>query len=431
MHMKIGERIRKIREYREVSQDDLATDIVSKAHLSRIERGESEPSQQLLEYAVQKLNVSMDFLIGESLDEDAERISCIYDSYFQTKNLSLEEEEFLNLQTVNVYSQEVMVKLYAILMQYSASNGFEKQAENSFKKSENVIPEQEGDKYKLEYFRYYKACGSYFYTIQLPYKADSYFTYAYNLMPNENSIEVIELYYQIGLIKENIVKDYRVCLSYSKRAYVSLKEMNDPPKKALVTVFNTLGVQYRLAGKCEKAMKYIEEGLTLVDSIEGNEELKYSLITNKGRIYQQMKYYDSAIAIFTKQMETEDYPGVLYAIRGLLEVYLEQKKFELIKKHLPEAIEMSSFHKRNQLYIEFRIIKLRMYQALQDNRAYEREIQQIIEHSIKLGRINSVISLSRRFAEYLVEIGATKRAIKYYQIYAEYVDKAEQQQILM
>ncbi len=112
-------------------------------------------------------------------------------------------------------------------------------------------------------------------------------------------------------------------------------------------------------------------------------------------------------------------------------MYLEQKEFELLKKYLPEAIEISSLHKRNQLHIEFRIIKLRMYQALQDNRAYEREIQQIIENSIKLGRIHSVISLSRRFAEYLVEIGATKRAIKYYKMYIKYVDEAEQQQILM
>jgi transcriptional regulator with XRE-family HTH domain len=54
----LGERIRRLREQRGLSQRDLATERVSYAYISRIEAGSRQPSERALRAIADKLGVT-------------------------------------------------------------------------------------------------------------------------------------------------------------------------------------------------------------------------------------------------------------------------------------------------------------------------------------------------------------------------------------
>ena len=87
----LGEKIKKIRKKRKLTQAQLAGDKVTRNMLSRIENGAANPSLDTLEYIAEGLGVSVSYLLSETDDllfyEKKELISQIYRAY-EAKNYS-------------------------------------------------------------------------------------------------------------------------------------------------------------------------------------------------------------------------------------------------------------------------------------------------------------------------------------------------------
>ena len=63
----VGERIKKLRLSKGMSQKDLAEKVnVTQAHISKIERGEREPAYATLDLLAQILGASLSYLLGET-----------------------------------------------------------------------------------------------------------------------------------------------------------------------------------------------------------------------------------------------------------------------------------------------------------------------------------------------------------------------------
>ena len=74
--MSIGNKIRKVRKKRGISQGDLAEMIkVTPAHLSRIEHGKYQPSVEVLRKLSVALQVSADYLLSEEEEGEIKDIS--------------------------------------------------------------------------------------------------------------------------------------------------------------------------------------------------------------------------------------------------------------------------------------------------------------------------------------------------------------------
>src|SRR5690348_8226819 len=70
----IGQRLKRLRLERDLSQRELAAPGVSYAYISRIEAGSRQPSVKALRRLAAKLGVSADYLeTGSDLDPDGER----------------------------------------------------------------------------------------------------------------------------------------------------------------------------------------------------------------------------------------------------------------------------------------------------------------------------------------------------------------------
>src|SRR2546428_13054862 len=70
----IGQRLRRLRTERRLSQRELSSPGVSYAYISRIEAGTRQPSVKALRMLARKLNVSVEYLeTGREVGDDAER----------------------------------------------------------------------------------------------------------------------------------------------------------------------------------------------------------------------------------------------------------------------------------------------------------------------------------------------------------------------
>lgn len=69
MHMNIGEKIKKLRTDKVMTQAELAGSEITRNMLSRIENGAAQPSLDTLKYVAKRLNVSPGFLLAEGDDE--------------------------------------------------------------------------------------------------------------------------------------------------------------------------------------------------------------------------------------------------------------------------------------------------------------------------------------------------------------------------
>lgn len=67
--MQIGEKIKKLRTAKLMTQNELVGGEITRNMLSRIENGAAQPSMATLKYIAQRLNVSVGFLLAEEEDE--------------------------------------------------------------------------------------------------------------------------------------------------------------------------------------------------------------------------------------------------------------------------------------------------------------------------------------------------------------------------
>ena len=67
--MQIGEKIKKLRTAKLMTQNELVGGEITRNMLSRIENGAAQPSMATVKYIAQRLNVSVGFLLAEEEDE--------------------------------------------------------------------------------------------------------------------------------------------------------------------------------------------------------------------------------------------------------------------------------------------------------------------------------------------------------------------------
>lgn len=84
--MKFGEKLKKIRAYRNLSQEDLATILgTSKQVISRYENNQRTPKITVAQEYAEKLNLPLDFLIDDNQDTPAEKLTTKNDDELSQK----------------------------------------------------------------------------------------------------------------------------------------------------------------------------------------------------------------------------------------------------------------------------------------------------------------------------------------------------------
>ncbi len=423
MILSLGERLRYIREYKKITQQELIGDFGTRQYLSKIENGEQQPSEGVLEHLAIKLKIPVCFLVDGTYDKC---INDIYQQYFQTRKLSESDEIFLYLSTFNSLDTQGYLKVQAILLYYYA-----RKSEKDIEYVEQLLLKVDKDKetictFPQEGFRFYMSCGDCYYFSQRFHEADNYYVLAERLYKPDNPMELIDLYHSLSLTKQRTRRTYELCLMYSEKAYEIVTTF-DIKERITLCVLNTLGIQYRLLTDYNKALFYIDEAIKLLEEIELENSFKSSLLTNKGKIYKSLKQNDIAVNLFHQSIEwnkqINNQSGTIYALREVIEICIEDRQLDIAKKYVDEAITIAKKYKFIYLFIELHRLDAHIERENGQIKEYERKLKYLIKYGAKNHQFLWIVILVEELAGHFNQLGDRKNSNIYYQKYFEYYNE--------
>ncbi len=421
MTLSLAERLQHIRKYKNLSQKNLVSDDVSRVYLSRVENGVQQPSHNFLSTTAEKLQIPLNLLADGTYDKNVDEI---YQHYFQTKKLLPSDEIFFYLSTLESPSKQDYLKLHATLLHYY-SQTTEKRIDLAEQALLKISKEQISE-FPQEGFRFYMSCGECYYCSQRFHEADQYYTLAEKLYKPNDPIELIDLYHSLSLTKQRISVTYQLCMIYTEKAY-EIMTIFLIKKRITVCLLNTLCVQHCHIANYEKALLYVNEALELLEVVEVEPSLKSALFTNKAKVYQALKQNGISVSLFEESIEWDkqinNQSGIIYALRGLAEIFMEEKQFQEAKKYVDEAIVIADRLKRTYLYIELQRLDAHLEKENGQIKKYEKKIKVLITFSVNNKQFLWVSKLSRELAEHFDKKDDRRNANIYYQKHFYYMDK--------
>jgi len=411
----LAERIRQLRIHKGMNQSELVDGICSIAYLSRIENGKIKPSKQFLEKISKKLDIDLQYLSDLDTFNFKSTIQDISNKYRLNNSLTDKEVSLLEIYSLEMHSVPILLQIYGVLIHYYILNQDIKNANRHYEKSLNLLPDRGLEYFPEDSLFYFIACGNYFYSKQNFNKANDYYTNADKLLKEEDGILRANLYYSLGLAKQRLFKSQQVSRQYSLKAYDLYENLNYTSN--MISVLNTLGVQYYLDNMFDEAKKCLKKAEELINLNE-NQTLMGMIKYNYGRIYQGMKDFDRAIAYFEDSLKINQNSKKekVYSLRGLIEVYSELKNWNKVNIYLNEAIQIvEDLNHLTYLYVDIRALVAELYKIRGDCYSYEKEMQQIISYSQKNDQLLLIKKLSIDLANHYFSVNAYKMAAKYYQ----------------
>lgn len=421
MSINIGERIRHLRIYRNMSQSELVEGICSVAYLSRVENGKAKPSNKFLEKISIRLNISFEVLKKQNTDVLQENIEeLLIKVEEENRVLSEEEKSFFKMALLEFLDPQVLIRVFIVLLYELVEERSMRDADLLYESYINLIDvndtlKQKNQKEQKVYFRLHSTLGKYFYFKQNFNKADYHYSISESLISDKNAIESAKLYYNLSLVKQRILKDNTLALYYSEKAYDIFQGQNN--FENMVNVLITMAVQYQLISEYDKSLKLLNDAETYLENIHSKD--KHALLTmityNIGIVYQKLKEYDQAIFYLNKSSDsTENKIHKTYILKGLLEIKLEKKDWREVKSLLDETFTLVNEYKLTYIEVELYLIKALVYKERGEDLNFEKTIKYAIERAELEGYSILIRKMAIELANYYYELRLYKKSSDYY-----------------
>nr|WP_255254986.1 helix-turn-helix transcriptional regulator [Bacillus pseudomycoides] len=416
--LKIGEKIRQIRIHREMTQGELVNGICSIPYLSRVENGTAKPSHYFLEKVSAKLNMSLDYLMEQNSTNFEKDITTITTKYKKANVLTESEISFLELHTREMHPLPILLQIFGVLLHYYARTSSPKKGDSIYQQAINLIPNRPNQLFAEDFSYYYIACGNYFYMKQDFIKTNEYYEQANQLLTMEENLQRANLYYNMSLVKQRLIKNQSVSRKYSKKAYEIYSKLNN--KVFISSTLITIAVQYHLDERYEESLQYLKEAEGYVKELH-NPAMYFAMIYyNYGRVYQGLEKFDTAIQHLNRSLKINvainQQESNIYALRSLIEIYLHLKEWEQINKVMPEAIKILEAYDMPSVYIEIHAYKAHLYKIQGDSYSYEKEMQRIIDFGMDNRQYIQVKKLATELGDHFYGLRAYKLGAKYFKI---------------
>lgn len=415
--MNVGERIRQLRIHKKLTQGELVKGISSITYLSRIENEQIKPSHSFLEKISKRLKIPLSDLVENNLSDKENRVSTIFHRSKEKQPISEEEISFLSISAKEAHSTNVLKQIYGMLIRHFLPRDME-QAEKLYTLSSRVIPHDD-DSIDLDpqsTLSYYISCGIYFYKKQLYDKADDYFTEAERIMDHHGSIENGKLYYNLSLVKQQILEDKTLALHYSKKSYNIFAKHN--LQKMMSIVLITQGVQYHLMEKFDQSLICIQDAEALIQ--DSDEKLFAMIEYNKGRVYQGLERFDEAINYYERNIIINEKINRreenIYSLRSLGEIFIQKKLWDQAEASLSKAFVIAEEFNMHYMFVEIGWMRAYTYKIRGDDFTYEKSMTKMIEHGVKLKQPRLVKQMAKEFGNFLYDVRAYKKAADYYKL---------------
>ncbi|WP_028403104.1 helix-turn-helix domain-containing protein [Ectobacillus panaciterrae] len=419
--MRPGERIRQLRIHKNMTQGELVEGVCSITYLSRIENGQTSPSKSFLIAVANKLGIDPEDLTDGDRKSRLKRISQIIQQYRKNREICEEDEYFLRISSLETYSHEVYLQIYATLISLYLDKNKMKEANSIYDLSIKFIPETTSDEESIDFYYYYVSCGNLYYYKQDYIKSNELYEKAENFVKEIEGLELGKLYYNISLVKQKLIIDQNISLYYSKKAYEIFSECGQDID--ITKVLITQAVQYNLAKKYSKSVDCLQIANQRIKE-NPNEHLQAMVEYNFGRVYQEQGEYDKAIIHYERCIELRDSMSLerekIHSYQRLVQIYHNLKDWIKVNEFLEEAIRIAKEHELTYSYIQFHMMKATIYKDRFDEAKYEKETQRIIDLAIETNQIRLAKEMASNLGDHFVEKRAYKKAAEYYKLSLAY-----------
>lgn len=414
--MNLANRLKKIRISRNFDRASLAKGILSYSHLSNIELGRFEPSEEILIALAKRLKVNEDYLLKfKEKDSEFEEQLILLKTAIDANDLNQAEIIIRNIKKdfsliTSVY-QETFFYLLESYFKYksnSVNDALKLFELEVLPLLENINIEALPSDFNEVYY--------YIHGVTWFFKGDYYNSYQYFLK-------------QMPLVKTNLLKataNYNVALtlyrlnnnhtaiSYAIRAldmYLHERLWN----KA-ADADNLLGVLYLENQDLTNAEKHFLNAIEISDQYK-LDELKSRILHNlglisekKGDITKSLEYFHMSLELMKKFNEKD---GLLATYRSILDIYIEMKHYDLSNALLDEAKSLCD--KLDQQYhLQIREAKLKLNG--QKNKEYELLMNEAIDYFTTNLKWKHVIEPAEELGDYYYSNKKYKAASKLYKL---------------
>lgn len=154
----------------------------------------------------------------------------------------------------------------------------------------------------------------------------------------------------------------------------------------VINILIIIALQYQKDNLPEKALESLKQA-EIKAEVSANPMYLPLIAYNYGKIYQGLKDYTNSIKYYEKSLQTSNlYPDQaqkIYAVRNLIEIYIESKDWKIVNKLMDDALEMLSISDMPHAYVEIYGLKGKISKLRGDNHGYEKNMQKAIERGLE------------------------------------------------
>lgn len=415
--MNIGERIRQIRIHKEFTQGEVVSGVCSITYLSRIENGQIKPSNSVLKKIAKNLDIDYNFLVGADYEDIEAKILEICNRYKNDNVINSKDLSSLELYVRDTDSILLLLKAYGVLIYYHSRNNNLLHVETIVNEASQVLPNQVASLYTQDFIYYLMARGYYFSNKQDYMTANEIYMQTESLLGLDETRLHADIYYNLSLTNQSLYKDQTISRLYAKKAYRLYEKLN--VENQVINILIIIALQYQKDNLPEKALESLKQA-EIKAEVSANPMYLPLIAYNYGKIYQGLKDYTNSIKYYEKSLQTSNlYPDQaqkIYAVRNLIEIYIESKDWKIVNKLMDDALEMLSISDMPHAYVEIYGLKGKISKLRGDNHGYEKNMQKAIERGLEKKQYPLVRELATELGNYFYDNRAYKMSAKYLKI---------------
>ncbi|WP_456274525.1 tetratricopeptide repeat protein [Bacillus sp. AK031] len=359
--MSIGSKIRYHRMKKKLTQEELATGILSVSYLSKIENNQTAASSEVIELLCNRLGIALfqendDVLLQAFSDwnkallrNDCERAGHLYEKVSHHIN-QIEDISLLNSYHI------LMIRYHLLLKDYESPWKIIRTLEKNYKDL--------SDKHR---FYFHKFTGNFCYTQGNYEEASNHLKEAehyFVLGSITNNEEKADLFYLKSLTLVQLRK-HALAIHYSEESLALYQSLYH--NKRCAEIHLLLGVCYRRIQNTQEAISHYEWANEISMSID------YALL--RGNVEQNLGFLkgmenrtEEAISHYLKSLEfkSANQNSKLTTMLALVKEYYKLKDFDEVKEWLVEGIQLAIGQSNQEKYYEFKIYEFAVDQLDED-----------------------------------------------------------------
>lgn len=413
--MELGDRIRNIRQLKNLTQGELIEGIASITYLSKVENNQTTPTNHFIQKIADRLGISPDILFQQNLITFNEKLEKLYEGFMEKDKINEEDIAFLQIQVNETHVNQIYIMIFTILIRYNLIHSNLRKAYRLYQQSMNLIKSNDTLVKNHIYFHYYLVCGKLLLDLYIYPKANEYLQRCELFIDGVNDQNKAKLYFSLSLVSQKINRDKHVCLYYSGKSLDYQKKVGNVNRMVIVLLIRSL--QFHLDNQPNDAANSLKEANTYSWD-QNNANLRAMIECSMGSLYQAANDEPKAIKYFLKAIESfresTFIEKSLQAHKRLVEIYIKQKDWKHVDKHLNQAQAIAQAFKTSFYDIEIDILQTSVYRYQNQDSNYEKAMRKLIEYCEEQKFYYYLNKLATEFGAYFFNKQSYKKSAIYF-----------------